>query len=407
MRPSELGAFNVDSHENYLLGQARSLVDDGYPGHALLNIWNAAIRNARRRVEAFGIEHFLSLVKDAAGRKSYRKEADTLSERWGGVDDLVLLEGARALSILDAKAWKCLETINWMRNHASPAHDAEGREVTTEDVIAFALLLQVNLFGLPLPEPGHSVASLFDPIRGGELDEDQLETLKYQLKSVKGTQVRTAFGFLLDEFANGTQHSRGNAALLFPTIWERANEELRQFAGERYYRLWFDRKTDPDPNQHIRLLELLVSVEGVRYIPEAARLSLYRQAAARLAQAKNASYGWAKEESAAKQLAQFGPHVPGVAFVEVYQEVLSVWCGNHWGRSSAYSFLRPFIDSLENRRIRELFYLFKTNERVRQELHNSSSKRHATELIHHLKAKLHLELHIADADEALAELQTL
>ena len=52
-----------------------------------------------------------------------------------------------------------LEMINWMRNHASPAHDSD-TIVTNEDVIAHALILQKNLFEDGLPDPGHSPAGL-------------------------------------------------------------------------------------------------------------------------------------------------------------------------------------------------------------------------------------------------------
>ena len=40
----------VTDHEWSLLRQARKLFDAGFPDHALLEIWNAAIHNLRRRV---------------------------------------------------------------------------------------------------------------------------------------------------------------------------------------------------------------------------------------------------------------------------------------------------------------------------------------------------------------------
>jgi hypothetical protein len=41
--------------------------------------------------------------------------------------------------------------INWTRNHISPAHPSE-ETVAPEDVVALFLLLQKNLFELPMPE---------------------------------------------------------------------------------------------------------------------------------------------------------------------------------------------------------------------------------------------------------------
>ena len=51
-----------------------------------------------------------------------------------------------------------------------------------------------------------------------------------------------------------------------------------------------------------------------------------RRAASKLAAAKNSSYGWSDENVAAQNLAQLGTAVPFIAFEEVYQEVLAVWC---------------------------------------------------------------------------------
>jgi hypothetical protein len=61
-------------------------------------------------------------AKDEPGRKKFDKNGETYSERWANVDDLVLLTGATRLGLLNKKAGKALEMINWMRNHASPAH---------------------------------------------------------------------------------------------------------------------------------------------------------------------------------------------------------------------------------------------------------------------------------------------
>lgn len=73
--------------------------------------------------------------------KKFDSTGETIVERWSNVDDLVLISGATRLGLLNPKAGKSLEMINWMRNHASPAHDSNTR-VEKEDVISLVLLLQ-------------------------------------------------------------------------------------------------------------------------------------------------------------------------------------------------------------------------------------------------------------------------
>jgi hypothetical protein len=138
-------AVPPSAHELSLLTEARSLFGAGFHPYALLALWNAAVHNLRRRVEAYGTDLWLSVVKDEGGRKKFDKDGETIAERWSGVDDLVLIAGASRLGLIDKKGGKALEMINWNRNHASPAHDSDNA-VTDVDVMALAMLLQANLF---------------------------------------------------------------------------------------------------------------------------------------------------------------------------------------------------------------------------------------------------------------------
>ena len=156
-----------------------------------------------------------------------------------------------------------------------------------------------------------------------------------------------------------------------------------------------------------RLLEVLINVKGIKYVPDATRAQLYGHAANLLAKAKNSSYGWQEEVRAAKTLDQLGPFVPSLAFVRVYQEILSVWCGNYWGRSTSYIFLQPFIDVLQTDRIRALAELFKTNERVREELYQERPKRFAISLLESLKNKLIINSHKNEIDDIISNIKAL
>jgi len=398
----------VSSHEKSLLKQARKLFDGGFYDHALLDIWNAAVNNLRRRVEAYGTDLWESVVKDESGRKKYDKDGESYAERWSGVDDLVLIAGATRLGLLNKKAGKALEMINWMRNHASPAHDSD-HKVEQEDVMALALLVQKNLFEADMPDPGHSVSTLFDPVRSKALKSDKLKLLADQIKGLKAADLRVAFGFLLDLLRKGDTPALDNATKLLPVAWEKAPEDLRKIAGIRYHELFLDPTTDTSADQGAaaRLLDFLTGVQGIRYIPDAARTLIYRRAAKKLAAAKNTTYGWSVEEKAAATLAQFGPWVPTIAFEEVYQEILAVHCGNYWGRSNAFAMLNAFLDSLNTNQIRQVARMFTENERVQDELSQSKPKAEALTLLRKLKGKLTISSHKDEIDDAIAVVEAL
>jgi hypothetical protein len=393
------------STEIEFLSQAKSLLDDGYPDHSLLDLWNAAVHNLRRRVEAYGLALFESAIKDEAGRKKYDKDGETINERWSGVDDMTLINGATKLGVLHKKAGKSLEMINWMRNHASPAHASDSK-VEAEDVYALALMLQKNLFESEMPDPGHSPSGLFEPIKKSELTSEKTDLLKDQIRAFKQGDIRITFGFLLDLITKGETPAHSNASNLFPEVWEKSNEDLRKSAGQRYhsYLLDPDSDTSEDNGAKIRILETLVKVDGVKFIPDAARASLYRHAIKKLAQAKDTSYGWVSEEKAATAIAQFGPHVPSIAFEYVYQEILTVWVGNYWGRSSAHLTLKPFIDVLNSNQLMSLARLFIENDRAGSELVTSKPKAKAKQLLEDLKSKLTIQGSIDEMDEIISQI---
>lgn len=392
---ARLGSFPVLVDEERALLKKASELSSGYPEYALLAIWNAAVSNLKRRVESYGVDLWISVVQEESGRKKYDKNGDSLSERWEGVDDLVLISGSTKLGLLNKKAGKSLEMINWMRNHTSAAHETAD-SVETTDVFALALLLQQNLFIVPLPDPGHSVSALFDPIKNSSLTVDTVVLLKDEIAALRTQDVRICFGFLLDILCLDQEPGISNATELFSSVWVRATEDLRTTAGMKYHSLTFD--TDPATQTQSkvsknRLLDILVQVDGIKYIPEASRAQIYRYAAKKLSEAKDGAYGWRNEEVAAKTLAQFGPHVPSVAFEDVYQEILAVWFGNYWGHSSCSSILEPFMRDLTIDQINRIASMFKENNRVKEEISQSKPKARALAFLSSIESRLTLETH--------------
>lgn len=396
----------IDKYERETLMSARKLLECGFPAHSLMDIWNASVHNLRRRVEAYGIDLFISSIKDESGRKKYNKDGDTIPERWNGVDDLVLISGASRLGILNKKSSKALEMVNWMRNHASPAHDSDER-VEQDDVIGLVIMLQNNLFNAVMPDPGHSPSGLFEPVKKMELDENQIEILKSQINSFNNRDIRTIFGFMLDTLCSAQEPGYTNIKKLFPITWNKATEELKLNVGMRYHSIIMDKNADDsaDKNAKTRLVEFLIEVKGIRYIPDSSRAILYKNVVTTLRDAKNTAYGWSSEVSASKALAQLGPYVPSIAFEEVYQEILAVWCGNLWGRSDSYEILHDFVYTLNTNDILKLSRLFLTNERVKEELYQRRPKNNAIKLLKSLKEKLSIQNHIIEVDEIIEYLK--
>jgi hypothetical protein len=91
----------------------------------------------------------------------------------------------------------------------------------------------------------------------------------------------------------------------------------------------------------------------------------------------------------------------------MYQEILAVWCGNYWGRSTGHNHLRPFVEKLNSAQVMTVVRLFQTNERVQSELFQGKPATRAVELLEELKEKLTLEVQKDEVDETIELVQAL
>lgn len=372
--------------------RAHELFELDYYGHCLLDLWAAAIFNLRRKIEAYGIDLFEAIASELPGaKKKVRSDRDTLNERWAGVDDLNVIEGAQRLGIITKKAAQQLKNVNWLRSHASPAHPTD-EMVEREDVAMAAVIVQRYVFSEDLPAPGFSVRDLIRPLKGSDLT-DRCDTIREQLDNLSNADRSAIVGVFTDLICKGEVPGLTNAEMFFPAVWERATEDVKKRVGTRYHTLWMDPSTDDsaDGNAASRLLDTLVRANGVKYVPDPTRAVLFRRAATKLRKAKDVYYGWREEEAVARTLVQLGMNVPDAVFLEVYREILAAWFGNYWGRSQSHHILWPFVDILSPKRIRDVVRLLASDERVREELYQSKPKARAREFLEDLKNRVALE----------------
>jgi hypothetical protein len=67
---------------------------------------------------------------------------------------------------------------------------------------------------------------------------------------------------MLDVIVEGTESAYANAELLFPTVWERSNEDLRKTAGLRYHSLVIGGGEEAKEAKN-RILQMLAEVKSI------------------------------------------------------------------------------------------------------------------------------------------------
>lgn len=95
-----------------------------------------------------------------------------------------------------------------------------------------------------MPDPAHSPVGLIDPIKHGNLTDDQVELFKQQIQCFSNKDIRMLFGFGLDAICNGEEPIYSNIKVLFQTIWDKATEDLKNGMGMRFHNYMFDPSND-------------------------------------------------------------------------------------------------------------------------------------------------------------------
>ena len=62
-----------------------------------------------------------------------------------------------------------------------------------------------------MPDPGHSISGLFEPVKSKTLKRDKIALLGDQIRGLKPANLRVAFGFLLDLLFQGDEPALTNA----------------------------------------------------------------------------------------------------------------------------------------------------------------------------------------------------
>ena len=231
---------------------------------------------------------------------------------------------------------------------------------------------------------------------------------KEQINSFPNRDIRTLFGYSLDVICAGKQPEYENIHKLFNNVWNKATDELKSNMGLRLHNYMINPNLDEnsDPKAKDLLYDSILNAGGIKYIPDQARAIIYRKLARNLAIAKDTSYGWNLENSASQALVEVGVFVPSIAIEEVYQEILSVWCGNYWGRSDAHRLLHDFIFGVDNKTQVTVAKLFIHNERVKSELWQSKPNKYALELLNEIKDNLKNKSQISEIDSIITQVMS-
>lgn len=132
--------YKLNEAEIYSLKEAKDLIMLEKYSYSLFPIWNAIVLNIQRRVETFGINNFLGLIKE---EENYNKEGNNLKDRWLNINEYNLVAYAQQLNIINHMTRDLITSLYWMK---SSTNEKAKRNIDKEEIFALLYLIEKNLF---------------------------------------------------------------------------------------------------------------------------------------------------------------------------------------------------------------------------------------------------------------------
>jgi len=214
----------------YLSKFTVSIVSGLFDG-ALNFLWDETVQALRRLVISYDLHYFYSIAEQISKRYKGLDTVDDISS----VAEFDLLEICRRIGLLSDVAYKSLENINYMRNHASAAHPNEN-ELTGYKMISFVedcIKYAINA------EPDFSlvqIKTLFNNIRMISIPDDDFGTITDDL--VKLPIIRlddfllSLYGIFCDDRQGVSTYQ--NIEKLVPKLWRTSSEDVKYQIGSKY-----------------------------------------------------------------------------------------------------------------------------------------------------------------------------
>jgi len=275
------------------LTKAKRALDAGLSDAAITYVWDLVVNDLRGKVEAHGIDIFLS-VEDGL---KYRA-GDSLADRWRDISDYRLLSGCKRLGLISRTGFRHLSFALSVRNHESAAHPVDEEEDLDRTTVVMVVTDAVRfVLSQDKPARGFNLQALAENLKAQDLTDD-LDDVKAQIEHLTQEQCDSAVGMLTALFVGGSPHAKGNVLALMPTLWSRASKQSRARIGEKYARF----ATDGDTEAKAEIFSLLTVVDGVQEIPSSLRRALFRKASQALTDAHFDWENFAGEVAPARQL---------------------------------------------------------------------------------------------------------
>lgn len=301
-------------------------------------IWDLVINDLRLKVEAYGVDIFIS-IEDSI---NYHELGGSLQDRWRDIPDHRLLSGCLKLNLISRTAFRHLSFWLSVRNHESAAHPIDEEEDVEQDTAIQCLCDAVRfVLSRHMPEPGLNLRVLRDNLKKRNLTNDREEIIQ-GLNSLSTEQCDSLLGMFVSIFIDGTPIAKKNILELAPYIWNKTTDNAKQRVGEKYAKY----SAEGNKDKKFEIFSFLTIVDGIKYIPNQLRSILFKKSAQELIDAHFGWHNFYNELNPARQMAELGVDCPDDVLYIFMTAFLLSYVGNHYNVSQE---AQPYLESLLKR----------------------------------------------------------
>ena len=316
----ELINVREDLIENKYIREARTVLMAGGLRSTIGCYWNAVVDDLRKKVMHRSLDLF---------NKEMSKNVKTYEDFQNNITDNDLIEGAYRIGVLSWEAKKIMHQARETRNIFDGHPDSSDPNLFK----VLNMIADCNRYVLSqeYPVPIINVNDYIIKMDTDAYDKNELavEQAFIDLPEVYKNEMtnKIATYYIGDSIST---RFRANIEFSFPILWRVLPKETRQQIGKRFDKTYLE--GDAETNK--KAIELLILVDGLRYLSTTTRRLIYEPKIKFLEEHLD---DWAEEARAVKNLEAYGSVVPDELIGRLVSALTLTFVGY---RGSSYSYSR-------------------------------------------------------------------
>ena len=361
----ELTNVREDLIDNKYIIEARTVLKAGGLRSTIGCYWNAVVDDLRKKVMHRSLDLF---------NKEMGKNVKTYEDFQNNITDNDLIEGAYKIGVLSWEAKKIMHQARETRNIFDGHPDSSDPNLFK----VLNMIADCNRYVLSqeYPIPIINVNDYIIKMDADTYDKNELaiEQAFVDLPEVYKKEManKIVTYYISDSIST---RFRANIEFSFPILWRVLPKEIRQQIGKRFDKSYIE--GDAETNK--KAIELLILVDGLRYLSTTTRRLIYEPKIKFLEEHLD---DWAEEARVVKELEAYGSVVPD-ELVGRFVSALTLTFVGYKGSSYSYSrtafysngaapTVSKMFEKFDNKSAEEFVNTIKTNQKLKSRIRGAA-----------------------------------